>query len=216
MVEQHGITLPTYNAASLPNFPNYRLGPLDGSPCDTLGLNNEPVAKYRYEQDTNNHRTVHFTDLSYYEPAEWGWQFGDGTSSTEVNPLHTYQTDGAYEVCLTVANPYGINTYCRTLYIGVSALDDRKGPQAEVSVFPNPARSATNFRIGGDYLPRQAMLTLYTATGQPVLTERLAAGWSVVNLEGLPSGLYFYEVKDACLPGQKERLLGSGKLIVLK
>lgn len=36
MVEQHGITLPTYNASSLPNFPNYRLGPLEGSPCDTL------------------------------------------------------------------------------------------------------------------------------------------------------------------------------------
>lgn len=38
MVEQHGITLPTYNASSLPNFPNYRLGPLEGSPCDTLTI----------------------------------------------------------------------------------------------------------------------------------------------------------------------------------
>ncbi|TAK41131.1 MAG: T9SS type A sorting domain-containing protein [Saprospiraceae bacterium] len=35
---QHCVQLPTYNAFSLPNFPNYRLGPLDGSPCDTLGI----------------------------------------------------------------------------------------------------------------------------------------------------------------------------------
>lgn len=35
-VEQHAIHLPTYNNSSLPNFPNYRLGALEGSPCDTL------------------------------------------------------------------------------------------------------------------------------------------------------------------------------------
>ena len=35
---QHGITLPTYWANSLPNHPNYHLGPLVGSPCDTLNL----------------------------------------------------------------------------------------------------------------------------------------------------------------------------------
>jgi hypothetical protein len=35
-VEQHGIQLPTYNGISLPNYPNYRLGALGGSPCDSL------------------------------------------------------------------------------------------------------------------------------------------------------------------------------------
>lgn len=35
---QRGQELPTYNAFSVPNHPNYRLGALKGSPCDTLGL----------------------------------------------------------------------------------------------------------------------------------------------------------------------------------
>ncbi|MEN0050030.1 MAG: hypothetical protein AAF806_23405, partial [Bacteroidota bacterium] len=35
-VEQHGIYLPTLNAFSIPNHPNYRLGTWEGSPCDTL------------------------------------------------------------------------------------------------------------------------------------------------------------------------------------
>lgn len=35
-LEQHGIKLPTYNSASLPHFPNYRLGALANSPCDTI------------------------------------------------------------------------------------------------------------------------------------------------------------------------------------
>lgn len=34
---QHSIELPTYNAFSLPNYPYFNLGALEGSPCDTLG-----------------------------------------------------------------------------------------------------------------------------------------------------------------------------------
>lgn len=35
-VEQHGIRLAGYHAFSMPYYPNYRLGPITGSPCDTL------------------------------------------------------------------------------------------------------------------------------------------------------------------------------------
>ncbi len=38
-MEQHGVDLPRYFANSLPNHPNYHLGPVDGSVCDSLGLN---------------------------------------------------------------------------------------------------------------------------------------------------------------------------------
>ncbi|MBR9919833.1 MAG: T9SS type A sorting domain-containing protein [Bacteroidetes bacterium] len=37
-IEKMGIDLPAFNLNSIPNFPNYRLGALPGSPCDTLGL----------------------------------------------------------------------------------------------------------------------------------------------------------------------------------
>ena len=35
-VEQHGVDLPTLHAFATPNFPHYRLGTWEGSPCDTL------------------------------------------------------------------------------------------------------------------------------------------------------------------------------------
>jgi hypothetical protein len=38
-MEQHGIDLPRYFMNSLPNHPNYHLGPVDGSVCDSLGIN---------------------------------------------------------------------------------------------------------------------------------------------------------------------------------
>jgi PKD domain len=206
--KNHDFTLPYWNGLSIPNFPNYRLGPLDGSPCDTLGLDNHPMAKFRYEQDENDYLTINFTDLSYYEPTSWSWDFGDNTSSNDPNPIHEFPSDGTYEVCLTVSNQYSSNTFCRTLIIGTGISATQEAAILDiVSVFPNPAQSATNFRIGEDYLPRQAMLTLYTATGQPILTQRLMAGWSVVQLESMSPGIYFWEVKDS------ERVLGTGKLV---
>jgi len=39
-IEQHGIALPRYFSNSLPNHPNYHLGPIDGSVCDSLGITN--------------------------------------------------------------------------------------------------------------------------------------------------------------------------------
>ncbi|MBI1225191.1 MAG: PKD domain-containing protein [Bacteroidetes bacterium] len=204
-MEQHGIQLPTFNNFSLPNFPNYRLGPLDGSACDTLGLNNHPVAKFRYDQDTLNYRNISFTDLSYYEPTQWSWDFGDGTISSEVNPVHEFTTDGAYEVCLTVSNQYSSNTYCRTLQLGTSASGEVL-PSVNLTVFPNPAREATNV-ILSDYLPQHAMLYLHTATGQLAHQQRIGYGWNVVELENVAPGLYFYEVRDA------GKVLKTGKLV---
>lgn len=42
-VEQHGLQLPALTGYTFPNFANYRLYDLSGSPCDTLGINT-PVA----------------------------------------------------------------------------------------------------------------------------------------------------------------------------
>ncbi len=38
-VRQHSVHLPAFGFRTVPNFPNFRLGPVDGSVCDTLGFN---------------------------------------------------------------------------------------------------------------------------------------------------------------------------------
>jgi PKD repeat protein len=54
--------------------------------------------------------TVHFTDTASYSSlnpiTHWFWDFGDGTNSTLENPGHLYSANGAYDVSLTVSNPY--------------------------------------------------------------------------------------------------------------
>jgi len=47
-----------------------------------------------------------FADISI-AASEWLWDFGDGNTSTEQNPDHTYALDGDYTITLTVTNSYG-------------------------------------------------------------------------------------------------------------
>jgi PKD repeat protein len=63
--------------------------------------------------------SVTFTDLSTYA-VEWDWSFGDGGTSTEANPVYTYNTAGTYTVSLTVTNPIDSDTHTKTDYIIVN------------------------------------------------------------------------------------------------
>ncbi|MEO0312472.1 MAG: hypothetical protein RIQ89_2129, partial [Bacteroidota bacterium] len=51
-VVQQGLVLPSYNAFSMPNHTNYELGPIDGSLCDSLGLNNVAVINQSNEANS--------------------------------------------------------------------------------------------------------------------------------------------------------------------
>ena len=48
--------------------------------------------------------TVQFTNQSLGEPTSFSWDFGDGGSSTEKDPFHTYRTPGTYSVTLRATN----------------------------------------------------------------------------------------------------------------
>ncbi len=68
--------------------------------------------------------TVQFTDLSIGEITSWSWDFGDGGTSTEQNPSHTYGAPGVYTVSLTVSGPLGSDTETKVGYITVYPVAD--------------------------------------------------------------------------------------------
>jgi PKD repeat protein len=67
---------------------------------------------------------VSFTDMSENIPYAWAWDFGDGTTSVQVNPTHTYTMDGTYTVQLITTNAYGNNTLIQTNYIQVNTANN--------------------------------------------------------------------------------------------
>ena len=64
--------------------------------------------------------SVQFSDTSNNTPTGWYWSFGDGATSTNENPVHTYTTVGSYAVSLGASNTAGSNTSTIPAYINVS------------------------------------------------------------------------------------------------
>ncbi len=67
-----------------------------------------PMADFSFANGSSG--VVDFTDLSDNYPTSWSWSFGDGGTSTQQNPSHTYAANGTYTVCLTATNAGGSST----------------------------------------------------------------------------------------------------------
>jgi PKD repeat protein len=77
--------------------------------------------------------TVTFTDTSDASPIKWNWDFGDGTTSIEKNPVHTYTTAGAYTITLTAWNDLGSDTMTKTsqILLGKKAIVTQAGSKLD-------------------------------------------------------------------------------------
>lgn len=107
---------------------------------------------------------VQFTDRSTGLPTAWLWTFGDGSSSTQQSPSHTFTLAGTYEVNLKVSNLSSTATRTRTLTVSpdikpfrslvpVSAQTPGAGDtnwRTELTLF-NASEFSVDVRL--DYLP---------------------------------------------------------------
>ena len=193
MVNQASIISPSLKF-TVPTFPNYRLGPLEGSPCDTLGIVNLPLSRWRADQSEEDYLEFRMIDVSDYEPTEWHWDFGDGNTSEERHPTHNFSQDGIYEICLTVSNAHGSDTSCETFQVGSTSISEEE-LEIAVSVYPNPVREDLFIDIGG-YYPGEARVVLYDMQGRLVKEQRVYHGSNYVNVGSLAAGMYVYKVED--------------------
>jgi len=66
-----------------------------------------PKAKFEVNTEITCNGNIQFIDHSTHEPNMWLWDFGDGSTGAEQNPLHQYMQNGIYTVSLTVTNEFG-------------------------------------------------------------------------------------------------------------
>ncbi|MEN8226126.1 MAG: PKD domain-containing protein, partial [Bacteroidota bacterium] len=87
-------------------------------PTQAITANRDCEADFYFDRDSVNQTTVYFYDLSnsIYSIYSWTWDFGDGTTSSLQNPVHTFGQAGIFFVCLTIesgdSNAYCTDTYC--------------------------------------------------------------------------------------------------------
>ena len=88
--------------------------------------------------------TVNFTDQTSGAPTGWQWDFGDGNTSNQQNPVHIYQSAGTYTVKLTVTSGAGSATETKNGYITVTGTTG----EAPVAAFSaNPTSGAAPLTV---------------------------------------------------------------------
>jgi PKD repeat protein len=144
----------------------------------TIAGGTPPVAKFSSQVAG---RQANFLDQSTGNPTSWHWDFGDNTSSSEQNPIHTYASAGNYTVVLTVANDAGSNSAN-----GVVAIAADKPPVAAFMAVANghqvnfvdqstgnPTSWAWSFGDGGSSTLQNPVHT-YAAAGNYTVTLTVA------------------------------------------
>jgi hypothetical protein len=63
--------------------------------------------------------TVRFYDISYGYPEAWQWDFGDGNTSEDQNPVYTYLQPGKYDVSLKISKGVQYETAYKTVTSGI-------------------------------------------------------------------------------------------------
>lgn len=73
---------------------------------------NTPISNYT---SSTTDKTAQFTSDAGGENITYAWNFGDGNTSTDSNPSHTYAEYGTYDVCLTISNECGSDEKCTSI-----------------------------------------------------------------------------------------------------
>lgn len=154
---------------------------LAGCPADM-----PPLAAFRsFPSAGEEPLTVQFSDFSLPggQPIQsWLWDFGDGTQSTEQNPVHIYVNPGAYDVSLTITTPLGTDSEVIVNHIRVSldfqihVLNESVFPLTELYVVDADAGSLGSNRISRFVAPDsgRTLATKYTKGQQIVAAVVLA------------------------------------------
>jgi hypothetical protein len=193
---QHHINLTKPNGRTAPNLPNFRLGPLDGSSCDTLELNNIPVSWWRYEEDQpGDWFKIRFTDLSYFNPETWHWDFDDGTTSDERNPVHTFES-GLYKVCLTVSNENDSDSLCQWVEILTTGTDnENEQTLSDLFISPNPFQEDLRINsASGEF--RSTHIQLHDIHGRIVFDQTDVPVPISIRLSSLLPGMYLCTIRE--------------------
>ncbi len=175
-------TLDTYNPCSS------CCGPL--STCSNICSPCEISCDFCYE---TNGKTIDFSNTTSGSGIlSYEWDFGDGTLSTDIDPIHTYSSNSSdtYIVCLTTTNtlPDGTTccrTTCKEIAINVPCYDNIPGPVFNFNSLSNGAVKLNNPSGAGNAFIKTWTIDgeFYSDLNQPPVVTGLSPGLHEVCLE---------------------------------
>ena len=180
----------------------------------------QPIADFDADTLSCTNFPISFTNNTSALNPTYSWDFGDGTFSTDANPMHVFMTEGIYNPCLTVTDIYGcVDSFCLEYDIVIAdpvasfLLDTSYASCPPLVVnFENISEGATTFQwdfgdgSGLSNLENPAHVYtipgVYNVTLIATSTDNCVDTFIVSDLIVLdgPLGSFHYEVDTSCAP----------------
>ncbi|MBP7533395.1 MAG: PKD domain-containing protein [Chitinophagales bacterium] len=137
------------------------------------------------------------------------WNFGDGATSVEQNPMHTYTQSGSYTVELQAVVCEDTLIYRQTVVVvavGIEEASPLPPPKEGVmQLLPNPANTQLTI---SSVKPLSGTFVLYDVFGKEVARQLVNS--TSVKTENLPSGIYLYQIINP-----QNQILQLGKVSIV-
>jgi len=135
---------------------------------------------------TINNNNVSFSNT--YNADLIAWDFGDGSTSSNNNPTHIYNTTGDFEVTLTITSCD--RTHFVTKLVSITSLSLNDVSFQSVRVYPNPTTNILQIKGLENNIYNA---TIYSILGQKVLDYKNMTSPFISLLE-LEKGTYFLKI----------------------
>jgi PKD repeat protein len=142
--------------------------------------------------------TVSFTPANT-TATTYAWDFGDGSTSTDMSPSHTYATAGTYTVQLVVSNGGCSETISQTVSTVALGINDMSAFSA-MSVFPNPAKDIVTLSVNSSKQFSNCVVSFTNVLGQKEMSNKVdlnnGANKFDINISNLSAGVYFLSLQN--------------------
>ena len=160
------------------NVAHHVVNDIDSVTVDFSDIN--PTADFTY---TNSTFVVNFTNTSI-NGTTYIWNFGDGNTSSGINPTHTYSYTGNYDVVLTAINCGKEDQITINVIVGELGIENEHSP---FSIYPNPSKGLINIILDN----KHTKIYVYNVYGQIINTTTPVS--KNIKLQ-LQKGMYFIQV----------------------
>lgn len=149
--------------------------------------------------------TVQFMNMSSVIADDFTWDFGDGTSSSNEDPMQIYTVGGWYSVSLiaenTVDGASDTATAVEYIYVDSSeacvtvGVKENRVSAIETLIYPNPTSDLITIKT--DFADHTVYsITIFDLNGREVFKRMTSRSIETLNLSSLDAGNYFIEVSS--------------------
>ncbi|MDP1727371.1 MAG: PKD domain-containing protein [Bacteroidota bacterium] len=151
-------------------------------------------------------RKYYFSAHSNYleDSAMFFWAFGDGDSSTNKYPTHTFAANGTYNVCLFISVPRDSchKTYCESIivYDSLIGIFEKENFLAKVKLYPNPFQESVQLELNSPQSD-ELQVMLFDMQGRECFTSNFnllpAANHFTIDTGDLSKGIYIVKLNTS-------------------